>query len=65
MQVVVNGELTKIADAITIAELLEQLEIEGKIAVELNQAIIPKSLHKSTKLQDNDHIEIVNAIGGG
>lgn len=65
MRVIVNGESKEVTDSITIKELLTLLHIEGKIAVELNQEILPKSLHHITNLNANDHIEIVNAIGGG
>ncbi len=65
MNVVVNGEPKEVNDSITISELLTLLEIDGKIAVELNQEILPKNMHSSTKLRSNDQIEIVNAIGGG
>lgn len=66
MNIQVNGELKQIANGCSIADLLALLEITGRrIAVELNQEIVPKSLHSTTILQDNDCVEVVHAIGGG
>jgi len=37
----------------------------GRIAVELNGEIVPKSSFQQHLLKDGDKIEIVQAIGGG
>lgn len=66
MQISVNGEARDIDDGLTLAALLEQLELAGKrIAVERNEAIIPRARHAETVLEDGDTIEIIHAIGGG
>ncbi len=66
MQIRVNGEARDIDDGLTLAALLEQLELAGKrIAVERNEAIIPRARHAETVLEDGDKIEIIHAIGGG
>ena len=66
MQIRVNGEARDIDDGLTLAALLEQLELAGKrIAVERNEAIIPRARHAETVLEDGDTIEIIHAIGGG
>lgn len=66
VQIVVNGENTAVADHATIAQLIEQLGLTGKrIAIEINQTIVPRSAHASTVLQSGDCVEIVHAIGGG
>ena len=36
-----------------------------KVAVEVNGAIVPRSLHAEHALKDGDRIEIVHALGGG
>jgi sulfur carrier protein len=36
-----------------------------RVAVELNQEIVPRSRHASQSLADGDRLEIVHAIGGG
>lgn len=66
MNIQVNGELKQIANGCSIADLLALLEVtDRRVAVELNQEIVPKSLHSTTILQDNDCVEVVHAIGGG
>ncbi|MBA4503588.1 sulfur carrier protein ThiS [Marinobacterium marinum] len=66
MQIQVNGESLEVGEQITLAELVEQLELTGKrIAIELNLEIIPRSEHAGTRLNGGDQVEIVHAIGGG
>lgn len=66
MKVFVNGEPRELADGATIATLVAALDLAGRrIAVEVNEDIVPKSLHAQTPLRDNDRVEIVHAIGGG
>lgn len=66
MQVQVNGEVQTIHDGATLGELLEQLSLTGgRIAVEINRDIIPRSEHGQHRLNDGDRIEVVQAIGGG
>ena len=35
------------------------------IAVEINQAIVPRARHVDTAIREDDSIEIIHAIGGG
>lgn len=66
MQVNVNGEVKKLPENCTVTQLLEIMEITGKrIAVEVNEDIVPRSLHATTHLGEGDVIEVVQAIGGG
>ena len=66
MNITLNGETKPLNDGICLNQLIEELNIQGKrIAVEINQQIIPKSEHASYEIQDGDNIEIVHAIGGG
>jgi sulfur carrier protein len=66
MQIFLNGESLKVVNSLSIDELLTQLELSKKrIAVELNQEIIPRSLHATTQLQEGDAVEVIHAIGGG
>lgn len=66
MNIQVNGEPKQISKGCSVADLLLLLEIAGRrVAVELNQEIVPKSLHTTTLLQENDCVEVVHAIGGG
>ena len=65
MLVTVNGERTDIDDVETVAGLIDFLNIEGRIAVEVNREIIPRSQFDRYKINNGDIIEIVHAIGGG
>jgi sulfur carrier protein len=65
MNLTVNGE-PLIFTGSTLVDLLVQLELTGRrIAVEVNQDIVPKGEHATHVLRDNDRVEIVHAIGGG
>jgi len=49
----------------TVHELIEQLGLQGRLAVEVNEDIVPKSDHATYSLSAGDVVEIVHAIGGG
>jgi thiazole synthase len=66
MNITLNGEPKSLAQPVTVSEMLKQLGLEsGKVAVERNLEIVPKSAFTSTQLLDGDRIEIVHFIGGG
>ena len=66
MQVQINGESRLFEQEMSISTLLQESGLTGKrIAVEVNETIVPKSRHAETMLQDGDKIEIIHAIGGG
>ncbi len=66
MQVIVNGDTLMVPEQVTLTELLTQLGLgRVKVAVELNQQIVPRSQHSEYLLKEGDALEIVHAIGGG
>jgi thiazole synthase len=66
MKVSVNGEIRDFAENSSVADVVAAIGLSGKrIAVELNKEILPFNLHDSQKLQADDRLEIVQAIGGG
>jgi sulfur carrier protein len=66
LSILVNGSPRHCADAVTVADLVRELALEGKrVAVEKNGQIVPKSRHHETRLAAGDRIEIVAAVGGG
>lgn len=66
MQILLNGKTRQLTKQLSILELLQQLELTGKrVAVEVNQAIVPRSEHEQHLLNEGDTVEIVHAIGGG
>ena len=66
MIVIVNGKNLEITDGANAAELIKQLGYQDqRIALEVNESIIPKSKHGDFLLNDGDKIEIIKAVGGG
>ena len=66
ISIMVNGEARQFAAALTVAELLESLDLDArKVALERNLEIVPRSLYGETGLDEGDRVEIVHFIGGG
>jgi thiamine biosynthesis protein ThiS len=66
MNIRVNGEEREIADGLSLARLLEELQIRaGRVVVELNRNIVSREAHGSTLLKEGDTLEIVHFVGGG
>jgi len=66
MQIQLNGEPSQLDGEQTLAQLVDSLGLAGRrIAIEVNEEIVPRSLHAQTRLNDGDSVEIVHAIGGG
>ena len=66
MNIQLNGEAYTVQIPATVQTLIDTLKLgQGRVAVELNQEIIPRSQYSEQTLAENDRIEIVQAIGGG
>jgi len=65
MQVIINGEQKSLNGPLTVADILREMSIEGKIAVEINREILPRSQFGQYQVCNGDIVEIVHAIGGG
>ena len=66
MNIVLNGEQRGLEEALTLHGLIHRLELSGKrLAVEVNEEVVPRSQHADYRLHDGDRVEIVHAIGGG
>ncbi len=65
LELLVNGEPRRLENVATVAELLEHLALTGRLAVERNGVIVPRSRHAQERLAAGDTIEIVHAVGGG
>ncbi len=62
----VNGEHRRVRQGMTIAELADELGlVPGKIAVERNLEVVPRSTLAHAVVQDGDDLEIVHFVGGG
>jgi thiamine biosynthesis protein ThiS len=64
--VTLNGETRALDGPVSVSGLLLTLGLEGrKVAVERNEAIVPRSRYAETWLASGDALEIVHFIGGG
>ncbi len=66
MIITLNGQPYELNPGATLKDIICALELEGKrYAIEVNEAIIPRSDHSAYALNPGDDVEIVQAIGGG
>ena len=65
MRVTVNGEAHTLPDNATVEDLTRRLHVEGRIALEINHQVVPRSRWTAQALHEGDTVEIVRAIGGG
>ena len=65
MTLTINGERREVLDGLTVAALVSQLGIRGRVAVELNGDVLRQSQHPETTLRDGDTLEVVTFVGGG
>ena len=66
MKILVNGKKISLPEDSSIEDLIVYLGYQNqRIAIEINESIIPKSNHSAFLLQDLDKVEIINAVGGG
>lgn len=66
LQITVNGEPRQVDGGTTVAQLLEQLEMQPKyVAVERNRELVPRTTHADCTLEADDQLEIVTLVGGG
>jgi sulfur carrier protein len=66
VKVRVNGEETELERESTIDALVERLGLGGKrVAVELNRSVVRRENWPTTVIVENDHVEIVQFVGGG
>ena len=64
--ITLNGEARSIAAGCTIAQLLDELQINNRYcAVERNLELVPREQHRDCQLQPGDRVEIVTLVGGG
>lgn len=66
LTVTVNATERQLESGSVLEQLLAQLGMGGgRIAVEINGEIVPRSQFSSHVIKQGDNIEIVQAIGGG
>ena len=66
LRITLNGDAHEVAQLVTVADLLAQLDIDPRrVAVELNLIVLRRDTFSTTLLQEGDAVEIVNFVGGG
>ena len=66
MQIYLNGEEKQIPEDLDMAGLIELLALaDQRIAVEVNQELVPRSTFPGHPLRAEDRVEIIQAVGGG
>ena len=66
MDIFINGIKKNYAYSLTLETLLIELgHANKKVAIEVNEEIIPRSELRNKLVVDRDKIEIINAVGGG
>ena len=66
IQIQINSEDRQIPDGTSMAQLIQMLDLgDQRIAVEVNEELVPRSTFGGHLLTDKDRVEIIQAIGGG
>ncbi len=66
MTIQLNGEQREIPDGMTLAGLLNWLELPpDRVSIERNLEVVRKADWEETRLEDGDRLEIVRMVGGG
>jgi sulfur carrier protein len=66
MQIQVNGSTAEIAQPCTLSALIETLGLgDRRLAVEVNEELVPRSRFAEHRLAPGDRVEIIHAVGGG
>lgn len=66
MDIRLNGDRFPLDEGATVAALIDALALKGRrIAVEVNEEVVPRSRHAAHRLNEGDRVEVVHAIGGG
>lgn len=66
MNLIVNGKQEHVAEPATVADLLRYFDLTpGRVAVEVNRELVPRTEFNATPLRDGDIVEVVTFVGGG
>ena len=66
LAITVNGEPRRVPGPATVADLLQNLQLDPRtVVVELNRQIVRRPQLAQTSLTDGDTVELVHFVGGG
>lgn len=61
-----NGEQREVPDGLSLAGLVEWLELPAdRVAIERNLDVVKRANWNETRLENGDRLEIVRMVGGG
>ena len=64
MKITLNGTPHE-AKATTLAALLDEQKLSGRVATAVNGTFVPATLRRTHLLQDGDQVEVVAPMQGG
>lgn len=66
MHVTINGRQEALADGLSVANILATRQLQPiRVAVEINEQLVPRKRFGETTVKEGDRIEIVTFVGGG
>ena len=65
MKITLNGEPKELAEGLTLAQLLTQMELKGPLAVEINGDLVEEDEFARRTLAGGDVVEVLRFVGGG
>ena len=66
MQITINGEKREIKEGTSLAELIKELGLDGRVmAAAINMQIVKQDKWEETLLAEGDKIELLDFVGGG
>jgi sulfur carrier protein len=66
LRITLNGEPESVPERTTVIDLLTRLKLEPiRVAVEINEEIVPRRRFAEHVIRDGDRIEVVTFVGGG
>lgn len=66
MRIIINGDAETVDDDAAISDLLDKFGLTPqRVAVEVNEALVPRAGFPEARLHEGDRVEIVTLVGGG
>ncbi len=66
MKLKINGKVKTFSETLSVSCLIDELKLNSeRVVIELNSDILQKEKWDSTKLRNDDKLEIVSFVGGG
>ncbi|HEB71946.1 MAG TPA: sulfur carrier protein ThiS [Nitrospirae bacterium] len=65
MNITLNGKSTNIPDGGNVADLIENLKLDGPVAAQVNEEIIHRDKLGERRLNPGDKVELFVMMGGG